>query len=202
MILIFGSFMSGNYSPYHKLPNTKSDTLNVAYTYWWPTGGPFVGECGDSYSLVFTGTITKLYNTLIPNTTRDTTTVLYTPQKGIIKINEMKYKKNPDKAYKKSDGKCYNGELFFSSDCFYESGLKEGDKVIVFIYSYEGEYCIPGQSILKINNFDDPIVLSIDKYIKYDYDPLSIKDDLNAWKKYNLDYALKQIIDCRLSIKK
>ena len=56
--------------------------------------------------------------------------------------------------------------------------------------------------IIKALKHVDEVFLSIDKYIKYDYDPLSIKDDLNAWKKYNLDYALKQIIDCRLSIKK
>lgn len=181
---------------------SNSDTLDVNYTYWWPSGGPFIGLCGDSYSLVFTGIVTKLYEPTGPYPTgRNSGEVLYFPQKGIIKINEIKYKQQPSEGYKKTPGHSYSGERYFSSDCFYNLNLTEGDKVIGFIYSYEGEYSIPDKSILKILNFKDPIVVSIDKYINNKQDPLSIINDTSQWRKYGLDYALKQIIECRLSNK-
>jgi len=180
----------------------KSDTLSVAYTYWWPSGGPFIGLCGDRYSLVFTGTITKINNPQKPHTINsDTAFVLYTPQYGIIKIDDIKVENAPEEGNSKQPGKKYSGEQYFKSDCFYQLKLKEGDKVMVFVYSYEGEYCIPGNSILKINSFDDPIVLSVEKYIKNNQDPLAIQPDIKLWRKYGFESALKQIIDCRLSIK-
>jgi hypothetical protein len=180
----------------------KTDTLDVAYTYWWPSGGPFIGLCGDSYSMVFTGTITQINRPLKPYTVHnDTTIVLYIPQYGVVKIEDIKYKNQPKEGYNKSKGKTYNGEKYFMSDCFHDLKLKVRDKVLVFIYSYEGAYCIPNNSILKIDNFNDPIVLSIDKYIKNNQDPLVIKADTTIWKKYGFDYSLKQIIECRMSIK-
>jgi len=179
--------------------NSNSDTLNVHYTYWWPSGGPFVGPCGDRYSLVFTGTIIKIDKPSRPYTLAgDKTMVLYTPQKVIIKINDIKVKNPPNEGYKKYPGKNYNSEQYFKSDCFYGLNLKEGDKVIVFIYSYEGEYGIPSQSILKVESFNVPIIASIEKYIQSGQDPLVIEGDTVIWSKYNLDYALKQIIDCKV----
>lgn len=177
--------------------SNNTDTLKVNYTYWWPSGGPFIGLCGDEYSLVFTGTITRLNKPSGPFKSHDKTITLYTPQTGVVKINEVKFKKAPGECSKDTTGHEYNGEAYFSSDCFNESRLKEGDKVIVFIYSYEGEYSIPGNSVLRINNFDDSIVKSVDKYIKNNQDPLSIKDDLIIWSKYGLDKTLKKIIECR-----
>jgi hypothetical protein len=179
---------------------TEPDTLNVPYTYWQPSGGPFTGLCGNPYSLVFSGKVTKLYDKIEHHPTgvyEDA--VLYTGQKGIIEIAEMKFKHAPEEGYKKTPGYNYNGEHYFVSDCFYGSGLKEGDKVIVFIYSYEGEYCIPGKSILKIGDYKDPAVRSVEKYIKNDQNPLSIRADTSLWAGYGLDDDLKQIIDCRLS---
>lgn len=170
-----------------------SDTLNVSYTYWWPSGGPFIGLCGDPYSFVFTGTVTKLYP---PFQYKSSSEVLL--QKGVIKINDIKYKGSPEKDPRKSLGYTYSNEHYFSSDCFYDLNLKEGDKVVVFIYSYEGEYSIPAKSILKLESFTDPILTSLEKYIKSNQDALAIKDDINSWKKYNLDKALEQIIDCKI----
>ncbi|MBK8805727.1 MAG: hypothetical protein IPO21_03355 [Bacteroidales bacterium] len=182
--------------------NSKTDTLTVPYTYWWQSGGPFIGLCGDPYSLVFTGTVTKINKPETPVTLNgDSSIVLYTPQFCIIEINDIKIKNNPKEAYENSIDKNSMIEKYFKSDCFYSLRLNEGDKVIVFVYSYENEYSIPSNSILKIDNFDDPIVLSIEAYIKNNQDPLSIKADTRIWSKYGLDNALKQIIDCRLSVK-
>jgi hypothetical protein len=180
-----------------------SDTLNVGYTYWWPSGGPFTGLCGNTYSIVFTGTITKLYKpeNSHPNG-RNIGEVTWTPQKGVIKINKVEFKKPPEEGYKATAGRNYGGENYFSSECFFGSGLNEGDKVIVFIYSYEGEYSIPGNSILKIESFSDAAVHSIQKYIKNGQDPLAVEEDTSVWRKYNLDYALKEIIKCRKESKK
>jgi hypothetical protein len=182
------------------IANNKSYTFDVKYAYWWPSGGPFVGMCGDSYSLVFTGIITKINKPYIPYTiNNDSTAVLYTPQEGIIEINDIKISNPPKKDNKNTPNNNIDNEKFFKSDCFYHLNLKEGDKVIVFVYSYEGEYCIPNNSILKINDFDDPVVLSIENYIKNNQNPLFIKADTAIWSKYKLDSSLKQIIDCRLS---
>lgn len=181
----------------------KSDTFDVKYAYWWPSGGPFVGMCGDSYSLVFTGSITKINKpagSYLIN--KDSSAVLYTPQEGIIKINEIIVKNPPKKENKNTLNNNSGNEQYFKSDCFYHLNFEEGDKVIVFVYAYDGEYCIPNNSILKINDFDDPVVLSIEKYIKNNQNPLFIKADTTIWSKYKLDGSLKQIIDCRLSTNK
>jgi len=200
VILILGIFTVKSNVINREFNTIKSDTLNVPYTYWWPSGGPFTGLCGDKYSIVLTGTVIKLNKPSKPySVSNDSSEVLYSPQKGIIKINDIKYKKAPDEGYKKTPGKSYDGEAYFSSDCFFSSGLKEGDNVIVFVYSYEGEYSIPGSSILKFDNCEAPIVKSIESYIKNNQDPLSIRKDTALWKTYGQGDALKQIIDCRLS---
>ncbi len=124
---------------------------------------------------------------------------LYTSQKGTIEICDIKFNNPPDVGYKAKFGHKYSSEKYFASDCFYNSKLNEGDKVIVFLFSYEGEYCIPNGSILKIEDFNDPIVKSVENYIFNKQNPLSIQDDIAKWKKYGLDYALKQIIECRLN---
>ena len=176
----------------------KSDTLNVPFTYWWPDGGPFIEYCKVSYSLVFTGTVTKMCKPPRTNTEpADSTDFdLYTPQYGVIKINDVKFK-NPPKERRNYTGKNFNDEKYFKSNCFFDLKLKKGDKVIVFVYSFDGEYSIPRNSILKIKNFNDPLVQLIEKYIKNNQDPLSIKADTTIWKKYGLDISLKKRIDCR-----
>jgi hypothetical protein len=201
ILLLLGCFIADDPIKGINIQKNRSDTLYVSYTYWWPSGGPFTGLCGDPYSLVFTGVVAKLCEPEGPYPTgRNVGEVLYTPQKGIIKITEIKFKQPPSEGYSKTPGRNYSGEPYFSSDCFYDLNLKEGDKVIVFIYSYEGEYSIPGKSILKISDFDDPVVISIDKYIKNKQNPLSISSDTAKWREYGLDYALKQIIECRLFV--
>lgn len=185
-----------------KSATLHTDTLDIAYTYWQPSGGPFIGMCGHVYSLVFTGTVTKISKPSKPVTSSsDTTTVLYTPQEGVIEINDIKLKHAPEAGFEKYPVDGGGRKKYFKSDCFYDLELKEGDKVLVFVYDYEEAYSISGNSILKIENFDDPVVLSTEKYIKYRQDPLFIQTDINIWGKYGLDKALKQMIDCRLSIK-
>ncbi|NND78845.1 MAG: hypothetical protein HKN53_03015 [Maribacter sp.] len=161
------------------------DTLAVGYTYWWPESGPFIGQCGDELSLVFSGTITDI---LAPT---EEAGPLYKSQKGYIKI---------DRVFKIKDlgEKGYANQQFFVSDCFDGLELKKDDLVLVFCYDYENDLSIPGgQSIIKIDALDDPLITSIKSYINADQNPSKIKKDMKLWAKYGLDTALKKMIQCQ-----
>ncbi|MGB7394897.1 MAG: hypothetical protein WA913_10930 [Pricia sp.] len=161
------------------------DTLDVGYTYWWPEAGPFIGNCGQELSLVFSGTVTNL------EAPTSDAGPLYTPQKGTITIQQV-FK------IKELDDNTYANQRFFSTDCFYQAGLGTGDKVLVICYDYENDYTIPGSgSILKIDSFDDDAVRSIRTLIDNDENPEKIKKDIGLWATYDHGRALQQIIDCR-----
>lgn len=163
-----------------------SDTLHVPYTYWWPQGGPFIGNCGEPYAIVFTGTLVKLQEPLKQQNEKET---LYIPQWGVIKIHEVFTKRQLQKGH--------TPQHYFKSDCFYGLPLKEGDKVMGFVYLYEENYSIPGNSILKVEGFNDAAVRSISRYIKNKENPLAIAADTTIWTRYGFDGALKQLIDCK-----
>ncbi len=160
------------------------DTLAVGYTYWWPESGPFIGQCGDELSLVFSGTITDI---LEPT---DEAGPLYNSQRGYIQI---------DRVFKTKDlgVNSYVNEQIFVSDCFDGLNLKIEDPVLVFCYDYENGLSIPGrQSILKIDSLDDPLINSIKRYIDTDQNPSKIKRDMKLWAKHGLDDALERMIQC------
>ena len=192
LIFLVLSILISHSSCYRSKPNKSDldiefalDTLNVGFTYWWPESGPFIGECGDELSLVFSGTIT---NILEPT---DEAGPLYTSQKGFVLI---------DRVFKIKDlgPNSYINQQFFVSDCFDGFDLKKEDKVLVFCYDYENALSIPGgYSILKIDSLDDPLIESIKKYIDTDQNPIKIKKDMKLWKKKGLGNALKKIIQCR-----
>ncbi len=165
------------------------DTLDVGYTYWWPESGPFIGNCGQELSLVFSGTIKEL------KAPTNEAGPLYTPQKGIIAIEEV---------YKIKDigENSYKNQRFFATDCFFKSGLGTGDKVLVVCYDYEDAYTIPGSgSLLKIDSFDDEAIVSIRKYIDTDENPEKIAKDVGLWATYGHGRALEDLIACRKAMK-
>ena len=160
------------------------DTLNVGYTYWWTLNAPFNNTCDNSHSLVFAGTISQL---AAPTTDSGP---LYTSQEGVIEIERM---------YKIKDigEKIYAAQKFISTDCFFESGLKKGDTVLVFCFDYEDDYSIPGKEcILKINGFEDPLIQSVRKYIDGDDNPTTIKKDIGLWAAHGQGRALEGSIEC------
>lgn len=161
------------------------DTLDVGYTYWWPESGPFIGNCGQELSLVFSGIVTDL------DAPTNEAGPLYTPQKGVVTIESVfKIKELGENTYK--------NQRFFATDCFYESGLGTGDTVLVVCYDYEDDYTIPGsRSILKIDSFEDKIVTSIRKYIDASENPKKIEKDVGLWATYGHGRALEQLIECQ-----
>lgn len=166
----------------------NSDTLNIGYTYWWPESGPFIGLCGEEYAFVFLGEIVDI------NTSINDTSAHYISQKGIIKIKEViKVRALKEQTYK--------NEKYFTSDCFYGLNVKNGDKVLVFCYEYEGSYSIPGKNaVLKLKTFNDATILSIKNYVQANQNPLSIKGDMALWEKKGFGNKLKQIIECKETI--
>lgn len=160
------------------------DTLSVGYTYWWSESGPFTGYCGIEIGLAFTGTIVEIAEPT------DEAGPLYTSQKGIISLERV-FK------IKELGNNTYANQKFITTDCFYELGLTVGDKVLVFCSDYEDNYSIPGKkSILKIDDFDTPVVQSIKTYINSDQNAMLLKKDKTLWAEYDLDENLQQIIDC------
>ncbi len=177
---------SKNLEKVSSIETKVEDTLAIGYTYWWPQNGPFIGNCGEKYSLVFLGTIDEIY--------KKTELQQYKSQTGIIRIGEVLISK-------KLKNKSYQEETYVSSDCFANVDVKTGDKVIVFCYEYEGSNSIPGgKSILKISDGNDPIVGSIKRYIQSDQNPLSIEDDIHIWDEIELGSELRQIISCKKTI--
>ncbi len=163
----------------------NSDTLEVAYTYWWPKSGPFIGLCGDEMSFVFSGTITQI------EASNNDPGPLYVSQKAFIAI-EAVYK------IKDLGENSYQNQKYFVSDCFNNLGYQIGDKVLVVCYDYEGALSIPGdKSALKIKSFESPFITSIKKYIDFDQNPLKIKRDISLWKQKGLGEALKTNIYCK-----
>ncbi|MUH35028.1 hypothetical protein D9O36_04180 [Zobellia amurskyensis] len=161
------------------------DTLDVGYTYWWEESGPFIGYCGKEYALVFSGTVINLEKE------NHDAAPLYISQKGTIAMDEV-YK------IKDMGNNSYANQKFFTTDCFNNTDVTVGDKVLVFCYDYEGELIIPGNnSILNIKGLDHPLVGATKRFIDADENPIEIKKDSTLWSAYGYRKQLNQMIRCR-----
>ncbi|MFC4095928.1 hypothetical protein [Euzebyella saccharophila] len=163
----------------------SQDTLHLGYTYWWDESGPFIGYCGTPHTLIAMGSIVQMD---APN---DDAGPLYTSQKGSIQLEKVFLINNPKK-------NAYHQHGYLNTDCFYKSGLKIGDKVLVFCYEYDDELIIPGQeSIIPIGDWNHPLVNSTKTFIDKDENPLKIEKDTTLWEAYGHGTSLKRIIECR-----
>ncbi|MFD2604480.1 hypothetical protein ACFSSG_03220 [Euzebyella marina] len=161
------------------------DTLQIPYTYWWDEAGPFIGYCGEPYSLVFTGVLTHL------EAADEKAGPLYTSQKGVIQLEKVLYIND------EIEGK-YASQRYVTMDSFHQLDLKVSDKVLVFCYDYENKVTIPGdKSIIKIGDYDHPLVESTKEYIDSGQNVLEIKKDSALWAAYGYCDSFKRILRCK-----
>lgn len=147
------------------------DTLNLPYMYWatlWSYNkdslhSPYYWKNSAEVNLVFTGTVMKIYPLSKAHSYNNHDT-LFVPQKGIIKLKQL-IKAMPAQQTRKEKSDAYNNENYFSSDFFYDRGLKEGDDVVVLVSSYENGYAISGfdGSIIKLGYNSEAILFGINK---------------------------------------
>lgn len=165
------------------------DTLQLGYTYWWPESGPFLGQCGDELSLVFSGIVSSIQEPT------DDAGPLYKSQVGTVEI---------ERVYKIKDlaENIYANQKFVTTDCFDGLKLNSGDYVLLFCYDFENNYTIPGaNSILKLAGHDDPLIESIRKYIDTDQNAMKLKKDVGLWAEKGLGRKLQEIIECAEEMK-
>lgn len=161
----------------------NQDTFKLGYAYWWPQSGPFLGYCGEPYSLVFLGTVVELQEEHLEEH--------YVAQKGIIRVDSVLFSK-------KLQENRYQNEKLISTDAFYQANIKENERILVCCYAYEDNYVNPGgKSILKIEGIQDPKVQSLITYIQSGQDAGSIEGDIDIWEQQHLGFDLKQIISCK-----
>lgn len=194
-----------NTSSQGEVNENTTDTLELAFAYWAPSGIFSGSDCSVlADNIIFTGTVTKLYEPSKPYLVggdnainKDSTNLLYVPQSGVIKLNSILKVSDVQDPMAEDGAPRYNSEHFFVSDCFYNSGLKEGDKIVAFVGVYEGLFSIfDNRDVLKIESFDDPIISSIKTYIEAGSKatPLTINNDAEIWHKHG--YDLKNVIKC------
>lgn len=168
----------------------SQDTLHLGYTYWWEESGPFIDYCGTPHTLIAMGSIVQMD---APN---EDAGPLYISQKGSIQLEKVFLINNPKK-------NAYHQHGYLNTDCFYKSGLKVGDKVLVFCYEYDDELIIAGQeSIIPIGDWNHPLVNSTKAFIDEDENPLKIQKDTTLWEAYGHGASLRRIIECRKTTSK
>jgi len=169
--------------------NRIDDTLHVGYTYWWNSSEPIMGIYGMEYALIFRGVVTEIspYDGYYGDEHEDE--VIYDSQFGTIEIMKVLHSKKLKDA-------SLEGRKHFTSDCFYNSGIKKGDSVLVFCFEYEDRYAIPGhRSIVKLENMNDPFLHLIQLYVKNNLDREIILNHLDIWKNKGLVYNIEELYD-------
>ena len=159
----------------------KTDTLNPGYMYWANDFTPF--GFGSRYTLIVKGTVIN-----IQDPTEVSEDAIYIPVEGTIIIDEVILDS-------KLHGKDFNNIGYITTDCFHGSSIIEGNQVLVFCVSYEGDYAITGkQSIIQIPKDDKRYITSLKKYIHASYDPNIIEKDIDLWNKTSAGEALKNYL--------
>lgn len=178
-------FQRASYTEYNRI----DDTLHVGYTYWWNSSEPIMGIYGREYALIFRGVVTEISPYDNHYDDEDGKDVIYDSQSGTIEIMKVLHSKKLKDA-------SIEGRKYFTSDCFYNSGIKKGDSVLVFCFEYEDRYAIPGyRSIVKLENINDPFLHLIQLYANNNLDKDIITNHLDIWKNKGLVYTLEELYD-------
>lgn len=167
------------------------DTLRIGYTYWWNSSEPIQGVFGNSYALIFSGLVKEI----IPHDDGYEEDIIYDSQYGTIEVMEILHHKNLEKA-PNGDWSTNKGRRYMTTDCFYNSGLKEGDKVLVFCFEYEGAYVIPGyRCIVKLDSWEDPFHDLITSYVEEGLNKDFILNFKETWIKKGLLYDIDKALE-------
>jgi hypothetical protein len=156
--------------------SSPESILNAGFMYWY---APLLLDV--QWDLVVTGTVVDLS---IDSSGRK---LAYGKDfiVGKLKVQEILYRNLSLNKKRKSLG-------YISSNGF--DGLKLGDKAIIFIIEYEGDYAIPSFSGTnckigyKLDSWQDPIINAVREYINLNQDMFKLienKSLLQMWERYD-----------------
>ncbi|MCI5055910.1 MAG: hypothetical protein MRY83_07360 [Flavobacteriales bacterium] len=176
VVLILLSSM--NLKSQNRFNYESKDTLYAHYTFWWLLHGPFAHKP----QMYFIGELTHLREEIDTNS-------LARGREGTIRIKEVLHVVDTERQK-------YRGQKYFNVDCFPEKPMKIGQKFLVTVNEYEDNYVMPGgQSLLKIDSYEDPKVESLRKYVAADFNPNAILSDTATWNAAKLQFGLKYQLD-------
>lgn len=155
-------------------------TFKVGYMYW--ARSPLLLK---DWSVVLSGTVSEIYRHQLKGDQINPEGTMA----GVVKIHEIYSRRSTQKV------DFQNASFFKSSGGF--DGLKKGDKIIVFIDSYDGGYGVVPVSDthchlgLKITGFDDPVIDATKMWLSkkgdfFEQGKLAVDEKFaKVWRKYD-----------------